>query len=81
MKNDEFIRMDIDELKTRESELINFLKYSNEHLSTLFKEQLELARQLTDEKKINDDLRDRIRSIQIAIEVKEEFAKPTRRKS
>ena len=70
MKNDDYIKMDIDELKKKELDFINILKFSDEHLTSLFKEQLDLAQKLVDEKKINDDLRDRLTQVKIAIEVK-----------
>ena len=70
-----YIKMDIDELKKKEEDLINFLKFSDEHLRFLFKQQLDLAQQLTDEKKINDNLRNQITEIRISIEVKEQFKK------
>ena len=80
MKNDDFIKMDIDELKQKESDIANFLKYSNEHLRSLFEDQLKLAQELTNEKKVNDDLKDQLMSIQIAIEVKEQFKATSKKK-
>lgn len=73
MKNDTYLKMNIDELKRKESDLVNYLKFSDEHLMLLFKEQLALAQKLVDEKKVNDDLRDQITEIRISIEVKEHF--------
>lgn len=75
MKNENYTELDIDELKRKESDLVNFLKFSDEHMRSLFNKQLELAQELTDEKKINDDLRDRLMKIRVSIEVKEQFNK------
>ena len=75
MKNNKNIKMDIEELKEKESNLINMLHYSTEHLSKLFQEQLDLAQRLTNEKKVNDDLRERLTKVQVSIEVKESYLK------
>lgn len=75
MENENYVELDINELKRKESDLVNFLKFSDEHMRSLFNKQLGLAQELTDEKKINDDLRDRLMKIRISIEVKEQFNK------
>ena len=76
----DYIKMNIEELKQKELDITNFLKYSNEHLRSLFEDQLKLAQDLTSEKKVNDDLKDQLMSIRVAIKVKEQFKSTSKRK-
>ena len=68
-----YTEMGIKDLEKLEHELINLRKFSCKRMKSLFSEQLELAKKITEEKEVNDRIVEQLEKIRTTIEVKEKL--------